>query len=620
MVPPPSGTHFSAAPSLRPEDEEEIAAALFNLAHAGQANDRVPKKEADEANPKVVGTRKRQRKPPRAAVDYESSIEMLEDDDEWDAEDEYIAKRRGAQRSRGTERISSLHGSEKGRATGPGNNDGALSRLQHQPQRSNLQYMSQMPPVPGPAAPPTPLRPQVKRGLNQLIVSQFIQWHRSNRGPSFHPSSSGAMRPPIAGLASGQPGPYTAPWSAPPPMPGPPRSPFDPAHKPSVDGRFASFVGQPPLPRPVAVSHAPGMPMPSGRPRPPMLPGGSLPLNASSIAALLPALQQIRGPWPPQGPPMPKAPGTSAQISGLANAVAQAVASQATAAPRPPQNRPLSDIAALLQQVVARQAFAQGHGRPQPPMMPPSPPVAHFRPPVPPPSVGPVATGVPVGSGGGPQVAQVTPLALHTLRALINANAQRTQATPPSGSLPTNPDEFIKLLKLSLQGMKGQPVPQVNPAGAPPVALALPVEHSTAQMDGCVLATEGKLENESDFAGEPSEVKGEDGVPANAALLSEGANTVHSTVVQREGGEQAGNNATMAGPALAGQVPQLPGFQSIQPGTGLNRDAVQLLLQKYAANLSQQTDGDAPGKIESEGPETRAAEEHEPTAAANPIP
>jgi len=118
---------------------------------------------ADPSN--LPSSRKRPRKPPSVGIQYESNYETAFEDD-WDAEDEYLAKRRGIARplskGRGDPSIS------KGYNTAGGN--GGIGDDQH----------NGYPQQPAPISSNTP---RFKPGPNHVAISQFIQWHRQLRAP-----------------------------------------------------------------------------------------------------------------------------------------------------------------------------------------------------------------------------------------------------------------------------------------------------------------------------------------------------------------------------------------------------------------------------------------------------
>ncbi|KAH7620182.1 hypothetical protein Ndes2526B_g04092 [Nannochloris sp. 'desiccata'] len=153
----PTGTApFGQAASLRPDDEEEIAAALFDLAQTSR--EAKPGLMAGENNDSLIlpSSRKRPRKPSRVGVQYESNYEAAFEHD-WDAEDEYLAKRNGTGRflsnSRGYPPMGKGHNTSGG---------GGHQHINGDPQQSDSISNG----------------PRFKPGPNHAAISHFIQWHR----------------------------------------------------------------------------------------------------------------------------------------------------------------------------------------------------------------------------------------------------------------------------------------------------------------------------------------------------------------------------------------------------------------------------------------------------------
>ena len=154
----PAGTApFSQATSLRPDDEEEIAAALYDLAKtSNDAQSGLMAGIADDSSI-LPSSRKRPRKSSRAGVQYESNYEAAFEDD-WDAEDEYLAKRSGIGRPLSNGRAYPPIG--KGYNTVGGTGD----------QQHNNGYPQQSAPISN--------GPRFKPGPNHVAISHFIRWHR----------------------------------------------------------------------------------------------------------------------------------------------------------------------------------------------------------------------------------------------------------------------------------------------------------------------------------------------------------------------------------------------------------------------------------------------------------
>lgn len=299
-------------------DEEEIAAALFDLANAAHQNDKLDATVADVDPQGAPRGRKRARKPNR---NYQMYSTGSDEDVDWDAEDEYLAKRGGAQRSRGGAVLKRPR-SQADMAYGYGRDSG----------HPGWDYAAGgHPGMVQTVARPHHVMPRFKRGPNHVAISHFIQWHRRQ-----------GMKQPATGAT-----PSLAPAFRPPP--------------PSVLGPRGEAPPHPPFP--------PTNPNPSvnygGRPIPPPQPQGARP--PASFASLLPGLQAaaryLNG--MPPGPPRPGGP-TALQGPPMAQ--------------QPPPARSPAELAEVLRQLVARQGQGQGaHG---PPVMPPGVAPMH-RPPVP---------------------------------------------------------------------------------------------------------------------------------------------------------------------------------------------------------------------------------------------
>lgn len=215
--------------TLRPEDEEEIAAALFDLKRADAPGPSAGAggggglQDWSASNGRFHSLRKRQRKPVHMGSDFQTELDDGHDMDEWDAEDEYLAKRRGfvSSRSRGAAyepkngadarpmmvaqalhqyRLNNVNGrssqgkfyDEQGRGRGRGsanNSDGMFDGLE-----ARGSGVSAIPPRPGynpltrlsHSNPPYPMGHygaggQYKRGPNHVSISHFIQAHSSRR-------------------------------------------------------------------------------------------------------------------------------------------------------------------------------------------------------------------------------------------------------------------------------------------------------------------------------------------------------------------------------------------------------------------------------------------------------
>jgi hypothetical protein len=396
--------------SLKPEDEEEIAAALFDLAKTSRGAR--PGSRAPGLDDSLIlpSSRKRPRKPSRAGIKYETNYNEPFDDD-WDAEDEYLAKRRGTGRPVDT-------GEGGGYPLGGGYNPGGGDGGGNQPFSNGYQQPA-----------PISIGARFKPGPNHVAISHFIQWHRRQNTPppqqqqqqpsSAAPSSQAAAL--AAALARAQGG-----MRAPGGVDVSSIAALLPALQAGLRQGGAAGAGVTPAANPLA-----GM---LGQ-----LLGGQQQARGQMNPDAMNLLQQLirrqtehrqqkqQQQQPPCLPQHPNVPANFAAVLARlrnAQAKAQGVAMAAAAT----QSRPPS--------------FQTGQPQQQPPQQQPALP--------PPPQQQQRATN-----------SQSPAAVLQNLKALLTSNAQRAKQQgippPPPGQLPPSHTDLMKLMKQSLEIAKRNP-------------------------------------------------------------------------------------------------------------------------------------------------------------------